>query len=96
MKNTTVIEVPCLQHEIRSMTISDIIEYDVRFASMVIGYKVYQSSRANSVYGMAIYATYQIQKEKKLYDLRGVLLSELLSNLKKLSKKRSMSLSLAL
>lgn len=60
------------------MTISDIIEYDVRFASMVAGYKVYQSSRANIVSDIEIYVAYQILKENKLYNLCGVLLSELM------------------
>lgn len=33
----------------RAMTIHDILENDVKFASMVVGYKVYKSSRYNSV-----------------------------------------------
>lgn len=70
------------------MTISDIVEYDVRFASMVTGYKVYQSSRDNSVSSMAICATYSIIKEDKLYDLCGVLQSDLLNNLKKIKKDK--------
>lgn len=51
------------------MTISDIIEHYVRFASMVMGYKIYHSSQDNSVSGMTIYAAYQMLKEdKKKYD----------------------------
>lgn len=82
MKNTIVREVTDSQHDNRSMTISDIIEHDVIFASMVTGYKMYQSSKANLVFRIAIYVAYQILKEKKLYDLCEVLLSELKSNLK--------------
>lgn len=86
VKNMIVTEVTDFEHDRRSMTISDIIEYDVRFTSMVIGYKVYQSSIENSVSGTTIYATYQILKENKLYDLCGVLLSELMRNLKKIKQ----------
>lgn len=69
------------------MTISDIIEHDVKFASMVTGYKVYQSSRQNSVSDTAIFATYQMLEDKR-YDLCGVLLSELMSNLKKIKQDK--------
>lgn len=88
IKNATVIQVTNSKNDSRSMTISDIIEYDVRFASMIIVYKIYQSSRANSVSSTTIYATYQILKENKLYDLCGVLLSELKRNLKKIKKEK--------
>lgn len=88
VKNTIVTEVTNSQHDSRSMTISDIIEYDVRFASMVMSYKVYQSSRAYSVFDTAIYVAYQILKENKLYDLCGVLLSELMSNMKKIKQDK--------
>lgn len=87
-KNQTVTEATNSKHDGRSMTISDIIEYDVRFASMVTSYKVYQSSRDNSVSGMTIYVAYQILKEDKLYDLCWVLQSELLNNLKKIEQDK--------
>lgn len=57
-KNTTVMEVTGSKHDSQSMTISDIVEFDVKFSSMATGYKVYQLSRQNSVSGTAIYATY--------------------------------------
>lgn len=84
VKNTIVTEVTSSQHDKKSMKISDIIEYDVRIASMVMEYKVYESSRANIVSNLAIYASYRILKENKLYDLYGVLLSELMRNLNKI------------
>lgn len=40
------------------MTIDEILEDDIRFASMVIGYKIYYSSQMNPVSDTAIYATY--------------------------------------
>lgn len=83
-----MINVTGSQHDSKLMTISDIIEYDVIFASMVMRYKVYQSSRANSISGTTIYATYQIIKEDKLYDLCEVLMSELMSNLNKIKQDK--------
>lgn len=72
------------QFDNRSMTIHDIVEYDVWFVSMVMVYKLYQSDRDNSVSGTTIYVSYQILKEDKQYDLCEVLQRELLSNLKKI------------
>lgn len=88
VKNTIVMEVTSLNHNNRSMTISEIVEHDVRFAQMVIGYKVYQSSRYNSIFDTTIYATYQMLKEDKRYDLCEVLLNELMSNIKKIKQDK--------
>lgn len=88
VQNTIVTVVTKSQIDSRSMTISDIIEHDVRFASMVTGYKIYQSSRQNFVSDTAIFATYQTLKEDKRYDFFVVLLSELLSNLKKIKQDK--------
>lgn len=51
------------------MTINDILEHDIRFASMVIGYRIYYSSRKNFVSGTAIYVAYEMMRENKKYDL---------------------------
>lgn len=68
----------------RVMTIDDILENDIRFASMVIGYKIYYSRKINSIFGIAIYATHEMLKENKKYDLCMLLRSELMKNLKKI------------
>lgn len=83
-----MMEATSSKHYGRSMIINEIIEYAIRFVSLVTGYKVYQSSRDNTVFGTTIYATYQIIKEDKLYDLCGVLQSELLNNLKKIKQDK--------
>lgn len=67
----------------REMTINDILQHDVTFASMVVGYKVYQTSRQNSVSGSTIYTTYQMLKDGMRYDLCTAFRNELMSNLKK-------------
>lgn len=36
---------------------------------MVIGYKIYYSSRENLVFGIAIYVAYEMMREIKKYDL---------------------------
>lgn len=66
------------------MTINDILEYDVKFSSMVIGYKTYHSSQENSVSGTIIYASYEMIKENKGYDLCEFLQSEMKKNLTKI------------
>lgn len=45
VQNTTMMVVTGSQYNNWSMRIGDIIEHDVRFSSMVIGYKLYQSSK---------------------------------------------------
>lgn len=76
VQNTTMVVVTGSHYDNKSMTISNIVENDARFASMVVGYKVYQSSRKSSVSGTAIFSAYQMLKEDKSYDLFSVLLSE--------------------
>lgn len=63
--NTTILQVTGSKHDNREIKISDIVEFNVRFSSMVTGYMVYQYYRQNSVSGTAIYASYQMLKEKK-------------------------------
>lgn len=63
VKNQMVIKATGYQFDKRLMTINDIIEQDVRFASMVMGYKIYHSSRDNLISDTTIYDAYQILKE---------------------------------
>lgn len=60
------------------MTINDIVKHNIRFASMVIGYKIYFS-----ISGSAIYIVYEMMKEINKYDLCELLRSELIKNIKK-------------
>lgn len=71
------------QFDRKAMTINNIMDHDVKFSSMVVVYKVYQSTRQNFVSGTTIYFVYLMLKEDKRYDLCTVLLNELLRNLKK-------------
>lgn len=82
--NPTITKLTSAQFDNRSMTIDDIREHDIRFALMIIGYKVYQSSKLNSISDTTFYVVYQIMKEDIQYDLCTILLNELLSNLKKI------------
>lgn len=58
------------------MTINEILEHDVKFASMMVGYKVYHSSRHNSISETTIYSIYQMLNNDIRYDLRTILLNE--------------------
>lgn len=84
VQNKTMIAATDSKFNNKANTISDMLEHDITFASMVVGYKVYQSNRQNSVSGTAILLAYQILKEDKRYDLCIVLLNESINNLKKI------------
>lgn len=77
-----------LEFDVRSMKINTIKEDDVKFVAMVIGYKVYQSNRPNSICGTAIHSTYKMVKEDGHYELCSVLLEELMINLKKIKQDK--------
>lgn len=70
------------------MTISHIAKVDVRLASMIIGYKIYHSSRFFYLSGTVIYAAYEMIKQNVDYDLCEVLRGKLLENLKKIKKDK--------
>lgn len=61
--NPTVTKLTGAQFDNRSMTINNILDHDVKFASMIIGYKVYQSSKLNFVFATMICVAYQMVKE---------------------------------
>lgn len=88
MKNEKVTEATSVQWDRRAMTIKYIAEVDVKFASMVIGYKIYHSSRDNFVSGMTIYAAYEMVKQNAKYDLCELLRSQLMENLRKVKKAK--------
>lgn len=88
MKNQIVTDTTSSKFDRRAMTINDILEHDVRFSSMMTRYKIYSSSRENSVSSTAIYATYEMVKEKKKYDLCELLQSEPMKNLSKIKKDK--------
>jgi len=58
MKNQTVTKAPSSKFDKRAMTINDITNPAVKFASMVIGYKIYHSNMENLVSGTTIYVAY--------------------------------------
>lgn len=53
----------------KEMTIAHIEDAEVRFASTVLGYRVYQSSHMNSVPSSAMHVAYRIIKEDATYDI---------------------------
>lgn len=64
----------------RAMIMNNIFEHDVRFSSMVIGYKIYYSNKHNSISRMTIYASYEMIREYKKYELCEFIWSELIKN----------------
>lgn len=94
VSNDTIIDTTREMFDSRVMTVNDILENDVKFSSMVVRYKVYQSSRYNSIFGTTIYFIYKMLKEDKRYDLCTGLINELLSNLKKIKQEKNTLLSM--
>lgn len=70
------------------MTIEDIVVVDVKFISMVIGYKIYRLSQENSIFGIAIYVAYEMVKQNADCDLCELLRSQLMENLGKIRKDK--------
>lgn len=69
VKNQMVTNATGSKFDKRDMTTNDIVELDVKFSSMLVGYKVYQSIDENLVSSTTIYVAYQMIKENKEYDL---------------------------
>lgn len=87
-KNDIVTNATRSRFDKREMTINDILEHDIKFASMVFGYKIYYSSRENFIYGTTIYAAYEMMRENKKYDLYELLHNEMIKNLKKIKENK--------
>lgn len=73
------------------MTIAHIEDTEVRFASAVLGYRVYQSSRMNSVLSSAIHVAYQIIKEDTTCDVCEMIISQFLVNMERIKKDKKKS-----
>jgi len=91
VKNQTLSEAIGSKFDKRAMTIDDISDPDVKFASMIIGYKIYHSSRENSIPGTAIYTAYEMLRKNADYDLCQLLLNQLMENLQKIKKDKKNS-----
>lgn len=87
MKNDIVINIIGSKFDKHAMKINDILENDIRFAEMVIGYNIYYSSKENSFSSTAIYVAYEMMRGNKKYDLCEFLQSELIKNIKKIKGK---------
>lgn len=88
MKNDIVTNATRSKFDKRAMTIDDILEDGIHFASMVIGYKIYYSSQKNFVSGTTVYTAYEMPRENKKYDLCELLQSELINYLKKIKENK--------
>lgn len=76
--NPTVNKLTSAEFDGRSIKISTRKEDDVNFVAILIGYKVYQSNRLNSVSSTSIHVAYWMVKEYAHYDPCSVLLEELI------------------
>lgn len=65
---------------------NDILNLELRFMTMVIGYKMYYSSRDNNIPIGASYGAYQIIHNRTRFDLSGWLHRQIMENLSKIKK----------
>lgn len=72
----------------RSMKVSTITDTDIKFGSMVIGYKVTQSNGLNSVSSSCILVAYRMMRENAKLDLCGWMLEELVINFGKIKGEK--------
>lgn len=72
----------------RAMTINEIDDSTVKFASMIIGFQVYHSSRMNNIHVATIHIAYWMIKENVDYDLSEALRSQLVLNLEFIQKDK--------
>lgn len=70
------------------MMVNDIKDLEVKFASMVIGYRVYHLSQINNILGGTIHIAYWMLKENVDYDLAEALREQLILNLELIKKDK--------
>lgn len=73
------------------MTITPIEDMEGRFASVVLGCRVYQSSCMNIVSSGTIHASYQIIKEDATYDICEMIKSQFMVNMELIKKVKKQS-----
>lgn len=81
ISQNTIIELTKTTCDSRAMSVNNIQDEVVRYATMIIGYRIFHSSRMNSVPSAAVQATYQMIKENVDYDLCEAMQSQLMLNL---------------
>lgn len=73
----------------REMIVNDIYLQDVRLVSMLLGYKLFYSSRPNFVSIGVIIMAYKMVKENKKYNLSKILAQQFIENVKAIKKDKS-------
>lgn len=73
-----------------AFSINNIRDPTVKLASMVIGYRVFYSSRLNSVPSVAVHTAYKMITENANYDLCEAIRSQLMLNLQSIKKVNSL------
>lgn len=76
----------------RNMTIDLIKKIDVRVINKIIGYKINHSSRLNSVPTRFLSVTYLMKTKKEKVNMYEIMRHQLLDNIEKLKKPRSVVL----
>lgn len=75
----------------RAFSVNNIKDPIVRLATMVIGYRIFYSSRMNNVPSAAVHATYRMIAMNVDYDLCEEIQSQFMLNLQSIKKGSSQS-----
>lgn len=70
-----------VKYDIRVLTVKDIKDLRVKYASMLIRYKIYFTNRENHVFATAINIVYEMVKKGVNYDLCELLRVQLIEKL---------------
>lgn len=84
VSNDTVIDLTSATFDKRSLRVNDVKEINVRFVSMILGYKATHANRLNSISSLCIKSAYDMVNNNARIDVCEWLKDELIDNLKKI------------
>lgn len=84
VSNDTVMDLTGTTFDKRSLRVNDVKDINVRFVSMILGYKATHANRLNSVSSLCIKSAYDLVNNNAKIDICEWLKDELIDNLKKI------------
>lgn len=84
VSNDTVMDLTGATFDKRSLRLNDVKDINVRFISMILGYKATHANRLNSVSSLCIKSAYDMVNDNARIDVCEWLKDELIDNLKKI------------
>lgn len=92
VSNDTVIDLTGATFDKRSLWVNYVTDINVKFISMILGYKTTRANRLNSISSLCIKSTYDMVKDNARIDICEWLKDELIDNLGKIKKERNIQI----